>query len=1025
MPKAKASASSSRKKKSGDDKGSSIYPWKHPEEELKLFLTYKSLNHFIHSEYRPSYHGRYGNSHSWGQDIQTIKLSECRHNIHETDKLDPDLQAALDEFVDPGLRFLPHQVTCMQWIGDRVGWKSSEHLLASYGKWAETFLPTSEASARLLPDCRNDGSYVISREGSKEGEMSYKISLSCVPHGYFGQKGQHPKLVFGTPTNHESVGKFLRDYTPGRVTSFAAGTLTKDCSECGAKTDSESDSEPCTDIDDSSFGFLVQDSTSVMPQGERKNGGLFNTECCVPVYLCSIPTGLGKTMIGLGYAALKAVLRRRQREQKTSGKFHCGNSPVFEEDFILPQAMLSVPGKDAMTEDTWTSLCKKEIVDYSGIFSSRPVFRPWTDCCFRSGVLVVAPAGGIQSTWEVTLKQWFPKLALAKLGGKDFPKNVAHLKSILESDVILTDKATFTSLLQSPSMMFNSCIIPADFKWIKLPKENIPSTFPNVTSIGVLASSNYHGPGDYTVFTVRLHPLFRKIVNLEQLKHILTANCEHSKLQLVESSIESDCVRIKVLTNGHKLDKKFEQVGIHDSIDEDTKIDPFRLNEQLFSGSVLHDVSWSGIVVDEAHKWSEEKLRLLKNLRADDIILLTASMTMPKFSAISPVSTTLLDLGARLRSSGGFKGRDDIREWVSYYHIFHLDKEQKYNDTQRSFFEAPVLSQKRNQGKRPSNSTPMPVAPCPKDSMDGSHNPQTCKIQCTWTVVPLESDESLQEFYKKVTQFLANMGSDEQNPDTNKKWDPRGHAGKLLRLLYTAIITGVVGKQSTKYVDDLLHTPAQQTVTYHGTDTAYTFGAFESTTATLKKAMDVNDTVVTESTSANGVISQKDLLVYPHWNSIASSPHSKLSPDNCTECRSIKQNTVTNIEAEKVVKVLQTCGLTFDRDTLQFERFEEPQDPNRRLRDSEIREINSSRPRKIGLYSGMCEEDDLVVPLSSNKDVSSIHQEISWVEAMRKHKWLENQKPNHLMCILCSDTSPAEINELVTPEDDAWIIQPL
>ena len=1017
MPKKSAASSSSKSKKTTASASAAsnstetlnapgtVYPWKNCNKDLKKFLTYRRISSYIHSVGGVRY-GRYDDSllNGWKNSIQGIKLFEHCHEVWETDALNPDVHAALNEFVNPGLRLLPHQVTCMQWLGDKVGWKSSKQLLDSYGKWAETILPTSDVSARLFPDNITDGSFTLSHEIQEHAdvESAFKVRLSCVPHGYFGKDGRMPKLAFGTPTMYEYVGRFIRDYTPGRVTSFAAGTLSNEGDKEASKTE-----EAASDDSDS-------DEDQDHRRQDTENGGLFDTEFCIPVYLCSIPTGLGKTMIGLSYACLKAFLRNQQLSEKkmNTGTFHTGTSPVYEEDFILPQAMLSVPGKDAMTEETWQSYFTKSSTDFSDIFKTHPESRPWTDCCLRGGVMVVAPAGGIQSTWEVTLKQWFPKLRLSKFH-KETPKTMAELRSILRADVVLTDKATFTSLLQPNSVSSSA----TDLRWIRLPEEYLSSAFPKVKNVGVTVRGSHRYLQPKTVqVTVAVHRLYEKFITKEQLEHILRENARLNNLELVEENKEGDgnILTLQIKDENRELDASFvlQKLGLR----EQGEIDTRRLDEQLaFSGSLLHAVSWSGIVVDEAHKWSEEKLRLLKSLRADDIILLTASMTMLKFSAVWPVSSTLLGLAERLRDHGDIDNHINGKSVVSSYHIFHLEKDQTYNDTQRTFFDAPVLSQ--NKPSRKSASVPKQVSSA-QYSSDSTERVQGCKIRCTWTIVPLENNDSLQGFYKKVTQFLANLAAEEQTAETNKKWDPRGHSGKLLRLMYTAIITGTVNQQSTKYVDDLLKPsiPKADSIGYKGNPA----GAF----STLWNALDINASTISEASANNGVVSRESLVVYPHWNSNTDSPMAKPSQGVCLECKKIMQKTLTNIESENVGEALQSSCLTFNRETFQFERVTVP-DTNNALTDEELRELNSFKPTKMGLFSGMCGDNELVLPLNQNKSVASIYREMSWDEATQKHEWLQKQKPEHLVCILCSDTTPAEIDDIVTNEDDAWIIQPL
>jgi hypothetical protein len=73
----------------------------------------------------------------------------------------------------------------------------------------------------------------------------------------------------------------------------------------------------------------------------------------------------------------------------------------------------------------------------------------------------------------------------------------------------------------------------------------------------------------------------------------------------------------------------------------------------------------------------------------------------------------------------------------------------------------------------------------------------------------------------------------------------------------------------------------------------------------------------------------------------------------------------------------------------------------------------------------MCADDQLVLPVGGRNNIGAICEKLSWEEAKRQHKWLGNQKTGHVACILCGSTDPCEVDELISEEENVWIVQPM
>eukprot|EP01138_Halocafeteria_seosinensis_P002710 gb/GECG01002771.1/.p1 GENE.gb/GECG01002771.1/~~gb/GECG01002771.1/.p1 ORF type:complete len:1441 (+),score=164.87 gb/GECG01002771.1/:1-4323(+) len=995
------SASNPKKNKfannNGDVAGHALYTGKSSVEELGDFMCYNLERIRI----REKGHTR------CGEPKPTLRLSDNKKAISETDTMPDDMTAALSEVIDPGLRLLPHQQACMRWLGSRIGWKSTEHLLQSYGKWAEEILPRLEFRGSIVPvdgscDSYSDRLYrvVVDKDtDTSDSDDRINVVFSGFPHGYIPSENGASCLVFAYPSVPYSVGRFVRDNTPARVTSSAMVTTTDEQST-----------------------------------GRMETGGVIGGDFGVPIYLCSIPTGLGKTMIGLAYSSLKAFLRKKQREEKNSSRFHRGSVSSYPHSYVLPQDMLSVPGEDMLAESTWDLMIenqKEETSKTPNLFPGSMTY-PWTDCCLRGGVLVVVPPGGIMSTWEVTLKQWFPRLSLAKLDSKS-PADRKQLTKLLEADVLLTDKSTLTKKLGETNTSFCN---HDQLRWMTLPPAWRPDGWKHVSEfiIGVSHEGTYFGVGSIKI-SVSVHPLYSHVVGKETLQAIvsnyLVESRDRTQAYTEEVQVEDDGISINFTPQNEapETDTLLRRCGLNGRA-----IDRARFNEQVsLHRHMLHTVSWSGIVVDEAHKWSDDKLRQLKILRADEIVLLTASMQPIKFASLHPVSPAIFTLRERLLSVSSVREQPQgLADVIEHYHIFHLDKDQRYEDTGRTLFESPLLSQHQYTTKatkiRKNGNSSNNLSSVTKQKQPDTHEPEessSCKLECTWTIVPLESVSEIRKFYADVTRFLVNL---DPSPDDERKWDPHGHAGKLLRLMYTAFVTGTVTKQSREYMDKLLG-PTHGTTLSGNTDEAplssmssSASSMFHQSLESLQDKLDGNSVAKTNSSISSGAVDATKVFVYPQW----SSPSLPLQPAKCTECKRIEKHVFDTVESPNATKILSEYGLCFDRDTYAFSKVP-GMACKRDATKLQLERLNQSvfQSARVGLYSAMCSDNQLVLPLEDRSSVADICGKLTWKEAKEKHKWLSSQRPEHLACILCGSTDPCDLGDLVPEDEEAWIIQPI
>jgi hypothetical protein len=990
------------------------------------------------------------------------------HTVREDDKLDDFVEHFISEFTSENLELLPHQKTCISWLSQRIGWKSCDHLFRKYGEWTSHFLPSFSFTGVAIPvegQGRKEDRYPRKQRyvmDSKDNvgvtgpSKSYTVNFNGLPQGHQQQMGGANDIIVAVPSRYSSIGVFSRDYTPARITSHAA-------------------SPPWVPYPHRGEPF---------PQKMEK--GIIEGQNPIPVYLCSIPTGLGKTNIGLAYACLKAHLRQNMAQQKRSSskmsRVHSGNMHGYETSgHVFPQDMLTVPGPDMLHPATWDSLLgtaevpppisRREVLPSSSSSASPPTY-PWTDCCFRGGVLVVVPPGGTYSMWQQMQRQWFPRLSVQPWGKSGFGSHKA-LEDFLQADIVLIDKLTFCQRFEEVCKRPASALRPGTWlKWLYIPEVLRKENWKHVEYVMVYVERECihetEAPAINVKAFIKLHDWYTHLVDPSTLE-TLFANYQQSELhttQQAENLIHDEVQRITeggdaqilisrrrifILSGGVSTSRAWQEFDKCYHLDTPA-IDYQMLCEQMPTHRrLLHNVSWSGIVIDEAHKWSEKYLKGLKYLRADEILLLSASMKVKKIKEIHPVAPSLHQLylymytktlpATRKNECGELTSRSTM-QYAKNHHVFHLSKEQKYEDTWRYLFQgsqAHCVSSSSLEDKQQSDSCSRTItmSGIREDNRNtAGHN----TMECTWTIVPMENDELVRWLYQEGLKFLSHLGA--LTSSQHQTWDPHGHAGKVLRLVYTATTTGVVPQKAIDYIKSLpqLSTYRRRLEQKEKREADRALRERRSTNVPtssspvdqLMHKLNANHpNFHDDQSSVSSSIPLDQLFVYPSWHS-RESQLMNYDDQNCHECHRIIRHIRAKLSDSSVLKSLEPSMVrvnphTWDSAVPVLETTVESGHVSFNFAENRRKTIHKAlhSPPPTGLFSDMCDEGQLVVARKNKFNIARITSTISWEAVKHAHPMWTQQKDEHLLCILCGSTEVCASGNLISSDEQVWIIQPV
>lgn len=967
------------------------------------------------------------------EQLRHFGWSPYSRTVEEDDHTTGGLwEVALCEAVAPSFVLLPFQKHCLAWLSERIGWESPAQSREAYGHWLGSACPIAERVGRYaINKTAQVAAFSASDTRGRASAVYASPTRTAIQRAHLAQTFRDLTLARDTAAvlAPDSLGRqactgeaSVPLYFLGIPTGFGKTVLGSAYTALKAhyRRGLQRQQDASRGGGEATRGPLDQARVSVR-----------QTELVIPGYALPPPGPVRDVWLQT----------RPRRGTLDTTVIHTAS---------VRDALLA--GADADTD------AERRVGQFLTHHPPRSIDDLVTPRCLRGGVLVVVPAGAVLAEWQTAFDRFFPRLTVEVLTEEVLASPTeARVAKVLAADAVLVTKR-LCQRYQPRRVAFHASFLHR-LAWLPA-----PSNSPEHGGFLVRLDTGVwrHNQGEFSIFLAVADGLFPDAAlssGAQTAVHTAVARlnragplevrCSPASYTVLRAEIHgaSSSGPLKVVVrcagsvrtvHNRAVDQLRNAVctllgvyaaGSHRPPPETRSrpngvVDAENLRPATTSletvGSALASpagffgaTAWSGIVVDEAHQWSPERLALLRDtVRADEVLLLSASLPPRKLAAVGPlppfVASIYDDVSVWL-SGSPWRLRRQARASFKHF-IYHLDKNTVYADSGR-----PLLQL---------------AAPTRQTGGEGVD-----AMECTWSFVPApDATSPARAFRRRLVDVLCCLLQTYDNdddgdatpppaPQTRPTAVPNGLTGRihsLLRLYYTVELTNSVGVRYQRRLKELEETAAARARTLPRA--SQTRGSDDA--SLWRRAVRALSPI---SPDEAGQVVLRDVCPGRNWGDGTSA-----CDDACTACAALRNHWRQFADATDVERVL---GLKISLDDdLAPQVGWAPEDATVALRvtrgaraNQALTQLQARLRRPYGLPSPLADNECVVVPAEPAVPNLAALPGVTWETAVNEYPNLRHADADaaDLCCAVCTETDPVDLPGLVAPEENCRVVFPV